>query len=327
MQARTRIRFAGLPVHVRDWAEGVLGAPIVRTVPALGGYSPGVAEALAAADGSAVFIKAVHPSLYPDSPALLRSELRTLRRMPSGLPIAALVDALDEGPHGWVALALEHVAGRQAPLPWTDTTIRAAVASLAELRDALTPAPPGEWVEAGDVLRGMFGHWPELADAPDLDPWLGGRLPALDAAAVAALAELAGETLVHLDLRADNLMLRADGKLIVVDWAWAVRGAAWLDPALLAIEFISSAEPSVDPDRWIARIAADHDIATRSIVQVLVGILSYFEHAGRQPDPPGLPTVREFQRFQAAALRGWLRTTRHGRDLQDAGGHSRDGGH
>ena len=50
-------------------------------------------------------------------------------------------------------------------------------------------------------------------------------------------------------------MLRTDGRLIVVDWAWAVRGAAWLDPALLVIEFISSAEPDVDADAWVARIA------------------------------------------------------------------------
>lgn len=316
MHDRTRLTFAELPADVRDWVEHVLGAPVVRTEPASGGYSPGVAEAVFAADGSAVFVKAGHPSRNPDSPALLRSELRTLRGMPPGLPIAGLIDALDQGPDGWVALVLDHIDGRQAPLPWTDATIEAALATLAELRDALTPAPPAAWDDAADALRGMFGHWPELAGATDLDPWLADRHRALTAAADAALTGLAGDTLVHLDLRADNLMLRTDGRLIVVDWAWAVRGPAWLDPALLAIEFISSAEPGVDADGWIARIAADHGIGTEPIVGVLVGILSYFEQVGRQPDPPGLPTVREFQRFQAAALREWLQTSRHARALQ-----------
>ncbi|MFT4217655.1 MAG: phosphotransferase [Micropruina sp.] len=315
--ARTRLAFAELPDHVRDWAEGVLGAPVVRTRPASGGYSPGVAEGLSAADGSAIFLKAVHPSRNPESPALLRAEARTLRGMPSGLPIARLIDALDEGPDGWVALALENVSGRQAPLPWSNATIQAALVSLGELRDALTPAPAAEWEDAVDVLRGMFGRWQALADAADLDPWLAERHAALVAASEAALTEMAGDTLIHLDLRADNLMLRDDGRLIVVDWAWAARGPAWLDPVLLAIEFISSAEPGVDADAWIARIAADHGIGTTPIVHALVGILGFFEHAGRRPDPPGLPTVREFQRFQAAALRGWLRTSRHARELQD----------
>ncbi|MFT4294974.1 MAG: phosphotransferase [Micropruina sp.] len=314
---RTRLDFAELPAHVRAWVEGVLGAPVVRTAPASGGYSPGVAEGLFAADGSAIFLKAVHPGRNPDSPALLRSELRTLRGMPPGLPIAGLIAGLDEWPDGWVALALEHVPGQQAPLPWTDATIEAALTSLGELRDALTPAPAAEWEDAAEVLRGMFGCWSQLADAADLDPWLARRHAALEAAADDALTELAGDTLLHLDLRADNLMLRTDGRLIVVDWAWAVRGAAWLDPALLAIEFISSAEPGVDADAWIARIAADHGIGTTPIVHALVGVLGFFEHVGRRPDPPGLPTVREFQRFQAAALRDWLRTSRHARELQD----------
>lgn len=317
MQTRTRLAFAELPVHVRDWAERVLGAPVVRTESASGGYSPGVAAGLFAADGSAVFLKAGHPSLNPESATLLRSELRTLRGMPSGLPIAGLIDALDEGPDGWVALALAHVDGRQAPLPWTDTTIASALESLAELRDALTPAPAAEWESAADVLGGMFGCWRQLTDAADLDPWLIRRHRALTAMAEAAPAEASGDTLLHLDLRADNLMLRTDGRLIVVDWAWAVRGAAWIDPALLAIEFISSAAPGVDADAWIERIATDHGIGTDPIVHALVGVLGFFEFVGRQPDPPGLPTVRAFQRFQAAALRGWLRTSRHAGALQD----------
>ena len=318
METRTRLTFAELPGHVREWVERVLGAPVVRTEPASGGYSPGVAEGLFTADGSAVFVKAGHPSRNADSPALLRSELRTLRSMPSGLPIAELIDALDEGPDGWVALVLEHVPGRQVSLPWTDDTIGAALASLADLRGPLTPAPPGQWDAAADVLRDMFGHWPELVDVTDLDPWLAERRHTLAAVAEETLAELAGDTLVHLDLRADNLMLRTDGRLIVVDWAWAVRGPAWLDPALLAIEFISSAAPEVDADAYIARIADNYGISTDRIVPVLVGILSFFEHAGRQPDPPGLPTLREFQRFQATALRDWLKRSPHASGLQAA---------
>lgn len=86
-----------------------------------------------------------------------------------------------------------------------------------------------------------------LADRDDLDPWLVSRHRALVIAAEAALNEVVGDTLLHLDLRADNLMLRKDGRLTVVDRSRAVRGAAWADPAVLAIEFIPSAAPEVKP--------------------------------------------------------------------------------
>jgi hypothetical protein len=33
----------------------------------------------------------------------------------------------------------------------------------------------------------------------------------------------------------------------------------------------------------------------------------FFLHVGRLPPPPGIPTVRAFQRAQAAALIPWLR--------------------
>jgi hypothetical protein len=40
---------------------------------------------------------------------------------------------------------------------------------------------------------------------------------------------------------------------------------------------------------------------------VLAGCAGYFLHASRLPDPPGLPTVRAFQRAQGDALLPWLK--------------------
>jgi hypothetical protein len=319
MQTRRRPRFAELPADVRQWAEQALSGPVVRTEPAHGGYSPGVTESLFTATGRAGFIKAGHPSLNPDSPTFLRAEGRALAAMPGALPIAALIDELDQGDDGWVALLLEHVPGVQAPLPWTAPAVEAALTSLADLAAALTPAPVGEWQSARVALRGMFRLWPRLADCADLDPWLLNRLPQLADAAARALDAAEGDTLVHLDLRADNLMRRSDGCLVVVDWAWAVVGVAWIDPVLLAIEFISSGEPGLDVDAILTRIAAEHGIHTSIAVDTLAGILGFFEAMCREPDPPGLPTLRAFQRFQADALRGWLRASPLAAHLQVVG--------
>lgn len=323
MPVHRRLTWDELPSSVRDWAQGVLGAPVVRVAHATGGYSPGTADALFCADGRAVFLKAGHPSLNPHSPGMLRSEGAVLAQLPSGLPVAGLVDYLDEGPDGWVALLLEHVEGAQPLLPWTDVTIAAALDSIAELAGALTPAPVGIEATAAQALAPMFSSWRGVGGEPDLDPWLVDRLDLIQARSAAVLAHTVGDTLLHLDLRADNLLQRSDGRLIVVDWAWAVRGAAWVDPALLAIEFISSGT-SVDADAWIRRIASAHGISTSLIVDLLVGVLGFFEYEGRQPDPPRLPTLRSFQRFQAAALRNWLQTSRLSADLR---GHAAARGH
>ncbi len=307
MAERRRPTFAELPDDVRGWVEHTVGGRVVRTVAVQGGFSPGVAEALFTAGGAAGFLKAVHPGLNPDTPALLRAEAKALASMPSGLPIAALIDVHDQGDDGWVALLLEHVDGRQAPLPWTPEAADAALASLVVLSGALTPAPAGEWVRAETAVRSMFTCWPALTECADLDPWLVDRVPWLSAAAERALSAMAGDALIHLDLRADNMMQRPDGALVIVDWAWAMLGAAWIDPVLLAIEFISSGAPGLDIDALLTRVADQHGIGVDTAVDTLAGILGFFEAACRRPDPPGLPTLRDFQRFQADALRGWLK--------------------
>lgn len=307
MAVKRRITWQELPAHVRAWAQDALGAPVVEVRHATGGYSPGVTDALFGADGRAGFVKAVHPSINPESPGLLRAECRVLRGLPAGLPVAAPLAFLDEGEDGWVGVLLEHVDGVQPPLPWTDAAIGAALDSLDELARMLTPSPVAGLPTAAEALAPLVGGWSDLAGVDDLDPWLAERLDVLDQASLGVLDYVTGDTLLHYDLRADNLLLRADGRITVVDWAWGCVGAAWVDPALLGIEFVSAAAPGVDVDVWFARIAATHGIEARLIADLLAGVLGFFERVGRHPDPPGIPTLREFQRFQAAALREWLR--------------------
>jgi hypothetical protein len=54
-----------------------------------------------------------------------------------------------------------------------------------------------------------------------------------------------GGTLLHTDWKPDNVLI-ADGHARLVDWAWASRGAAWIDPALWAIWLIASGHSAED---------------------------------------------------------------------------------
>jgi aminoglycoside phosphotransferase (APT) family kinase protein len=165
------------------------------------------------------------------------------------------------------------------------------------LRDVSTSA---------ELFADDLAGWRRLAGdpPPDLDPWAAAHLPELRAAAARGLAALTGDTVVHGDLRADNLLLRPDGTVVVVDWPWASVGPAWLDTVLFSINvrlFGGDAERLLDD--LAARTGAD----PRRFTDVLVGFAGFFLDNARRPAPAGLPTVRAFQRAQGDALLPWLR--------------------
>jgi hypothetical protein len=99
---------------------------------------------------------------------------------------------------------------------------------------------------------------------------------------------------VHCDIRADNMLIRPDGSVVFVDWPWGCAGPAWLDTALLALNIIVHGG---DGDALLPPEGAD----------VVIGFTGYFLDVARRPPPPGLPTVRAFQRAQGDALLPWMR--------------------
>ena len=61
-----------------------------------------------------------------------------------------------------------------------------------------------------------------------------------------------------------------------------------------------------DVDALLGALIADTGAQAEDVVAAMAGIAGYFTDACRQPPPPGLPTVRAFQRAQGDALRRWL---------------------
>ena len=94
----------------------------------------------------------------------------------------------------------------------------------------LTPSPFATGETAAQAFeRGINGWQVALQRGEDrLDAWCLqnlSRLAALEAEAP-LLAE--GNTLLHFDIRADNLLIARD-RVYVVDWPWARLGPAWID--------------------------------------------------------------------------------------------------
>ncbi|MER6172439.1 phosphotransferase [Streptosporangium sp. NPDC001681] len=74
---------------------------------------------------------------------------------------------------------------------------------------------------------------------------------------------LEGDTLLHYDLHSGNFRID-EGRTYVVDWAFAVRGAAWVDAVMLAPRFIEAGHTSEQTEALLARVPAWRSASHRS---------------------------------------------------------------
>lgn len=285
------------------------GGEVVEAVSQSGGFSPGPAVRLRTSTGRRAFVKAVSEESNPDSPGMHRREAEYSAQMPEYAPVPKLLGALDED--GWVVLVFEEIDGHNPGPDWDPQELRRTVRALGELAEMLTPSP----VDAPPVAERLVGFtgWRTLAkahaagedDLAWLDPWALARLERLAAIEDGMAALCAGDTLVNLDVRADNILIAAD-RVYFVDWPWAARGAAWLDMAL----FVPSVWMYGGPDS--ARTVIEHPLLAAAdpegVRAFAVGLVGLITSASRQPAPPGLPTIRAFQKAFSAAGLEWLRT-------------------
>ncbi|GAA3344661.1 hypothetical protein GCM10020358_48810 [Amorphoplanes nipponensis] len=293
-----RISWADLPDRIRQRVEAVVGGPVVRAASQTGGFSPGTADRVVTADGRRAFVKAVSTRLNSRSVELARAEARVTAQMPPAAPVPRLLAAFDDGE--WVVLIHEDVEGRHPRTPWVEDEIAATVRALRELAAALTPSPLSGVPTAAEQLAPSFGGWARLAadPPPGLDPWVVTHLDDLRAAADRGLAAVAtGATLAHCDVRADNLLVRPDGSVVVVDWPYGCVGPAWLDTVLLAMNVLVHGGPG---DALLA------GVDRRTATDVIAAFTGDFLERSRHPSP-GIPHVRAFQRAHAEAVLPWLR--------------------
>lgn len=290
---------------MRNWAERALGSAVVAADSMPGGFSPGAACRLRLASGEAAFLKAVSAAANPDSPGFHRREARISAALPDGAPVPRLRDVLDTG--DWVALLFDDVGGRPPATPWQAAELKDVLAALRAMHEQLTPAPPEVAAPAGAVLRGIMNGWSELSYfSPTLEgggagPWWQRHLDRLAELESGWAAASAGDTLLHCDLRADNVLI-TDGGVAFVDWPSACVGAGWLDVAWLAPSVVADGGPP--PETLLSWYGAD--VPRDALAPVVAGIAGFYTHRARLPAPPGLPTLRAFQEAQAIPARGWL---------------------
>lgn len=285
--------FEKVPAAVRAWVERTLGSVVVTAATQQGGFSPGVAARLVTASGRRAFVKAVGTSLNPKTPELFRHEITAVQAI-GPLPAAPkLYDVYDDG--DWVGLLFEDIEGRLPAHPWEQADADRVLGALEELTDALDPSP---WPDAPLVAvrsHDFLSRWDNVvADNLAVPAWMEGRaeeFAELARTGIRALAE--GKALAHYDLRADNIIL-TDDRVVFIDWAHPALAPRWTDTVILHADMRASVMLPQLPD----------DQAITGFIAAVAGGLWW---GAAQPAPPGLPTIRGWQREQAIIHLDWVR--------------------
>lgn len=288
-------------MSVRERVVAGLGTPVVSAANQDGGFSHGMAAVLVLADGRQAFAKAIRADDELASP--FRMEAAASQGVSGLVPTPSWLFTVEES--GWFVLVFEFVAGRHPRLDRPEE-LTAVLALLDRMAKALTPSP----LPAAPAVAQMYGpelrRWTSFAERgtpQDLDPWAVRNLDALVALEGRWLEWATGETLLHTDLRSDNLLVTADGSVTVVDWAWPCRGAAWVDLGFLAP---SIAAAGIDPDPILATHPVTRDLDRVAMDSLLCALAGYWSAQSRLPAPPRSPNLRVFQGRAARTTLSWL---------------------
>jgi hypothetical protein len=202
------------------------------------------------------------------------------------------------------------VAGQHPAQPWQPDELERVLEAMVLLSDALTPSPLSPAISrlASDEFRTNLCGWRRLRDEQpsrlaQVDGWSLRHLEGLIKLEAAAPAAVAGNTLLHFDLRADNMLL-TPAQVWFVDWPHACVGAAWVDVMFFAPSVTMQGGPP--PEEILARHPASSRADPAAITAAIASMAGFFIHRSVQPPPPGLPTVRAFQAAQGVVACEWL---------------------
>jgi hypothetical protein len=299
----SRIDYDELPAEVRAWVERELGSPVVATATQAGGFSTGAAARVETAVGRRAFVKAVSDEVNAQTPDLFRHEIAVLTTLADVPYRAALRSSFDDG--SWVGLLLDDVEGRHPDLH-DDTDIAATAQVLVAQARELTPDPVRLDVP---TMADSVARWHDRVEkALDRDPsmfpsWFVSESREMLRRLGSLVARMPSDSWVHLDIRDDNLLVRADGSAVVVDWGMSRSGPSWLDQVLLAVH---RAELPVFDEQVTGAVAvgadgSEHAVPADDVTDCLLALGSSLA-ALRDRPMPGLPEIDEFRRREQARL-------------------------
>ncbi len=190
------------------------------------GYTSALRLIVTCADGTSVFVKGATDSR---TATWLRTEYGVYSQVQARF-LPTMRAWTDDGSSPF--LVLEDLTEAVWQAPWTMARISQVLDTLRQV--AATRAPT--CLPSLEERRSSLSGWARVEREPELflrlglcsAAWLGHSINALMEAE--ACTELAGDDLVHGDVRSDNLCFVGD-RVVLVDWNWACRGNGIIDIA------------------------------------------------------------------------------------------------
>jgi len=280
-----------LPGNVRATVEEQVGQ-VLKAEPVTKGLMPGLATRLHTENNETVFLKAV--STAGPAATLYERERQAGAVLPPGLPAPRLRWSGEVD--GWIVLLHEYVDGRDADLSPGSPDVPLVLDTLVVLNETLTPCPGG----VPEIAVNIAGLQAKAASL------LAGELPDRSmyetALATFSLDVLEGDTFLHYDLHSGNFRID-DGRAYVIDWAFAARGAAWVDAVMLAPRLIEAGHTPERTEALLARVPAWRS-APADAVTGLAALCTLFRRYKARFGPA---EGRDFRARAAEAGRAWVR--------------------
>lgn len=280
-----------LSVDLAARLERVTGRSVVGATAVSRGYTPAERWVVDLDDGTRVFAKSGADSATSAVATWLRREHEAYTSLEADF-MPRLLGWDDDGTTP--ILLLEDLSAAAWPPPWDATRLAAVEDALDTM--AVTPPPDGA-PDLEVAQRERLSGWRRIAAAPGAflgfglvtEGWLKRVLPAL--AEVSEGATLSGTSLVHFDIRSDNLCV-LDGRACVIDWPGYARGNASFDRACWAL---SLARDGGAPP-WLTMPDSG------GMSALLAG---YFAAQAGLPSIPTAPGVRALQREALEVALPW----------------------
>jgi Ser/Thr protein kinase RdoA (MazF antagonist) len=305
----TRPEWSQLPTGIRRVVIDRCGAEVDAALSVTVGFTAGFASRLRFTDGSTAFVKAadrVGDAWHDHAVDGYLEEARKLRALPPAVPAPRLRWLYEGGVDGrdWVVLCFDDVDGRPPMRPWQGAELAGVLDCLERAADALTPAPSGlPTSDFATEFAPEVERWTTLAAYPPTAPHAAEARQLCDA----GLAGARGDSLIHADLRDDNVIIGNDGQVWICDWNWPMRGAAWIDTLTL---LLSAHGDGIDTDALLASRRLTADLNAASIDGMLAILAGYFLTQQHEPVPASSPWVRLHQRWYGEVAWNWLSTRR-----------------
>ncbi len=300
-----RPSWSDLPKSLRRAISTRLGSPVVAAPGAGGGFTRAFASVVTTSAGVSAFVKAA-PRKDPTSEWYAREASITSQLPPAVAvprPLWSMVDS------GYFVVCLDAVDGHVPALPWAPPELDATLSAWATAAQALA-VPRPELLAIGvpllpDILRGEMSWWSEIAAGREPMPRTAhgtiapARLTHLARLEQAAPDLAAGPSLMHGDLRIDNVMIDRSGRAHLCDWTWPCLGAPWFDTVTLLITAFAS---GLDADAYLS----GWDAPAEGIDGALAALAGYWLVRADGGPSSASPHSRQHQRFSGEQALAWL---------------------